>query len=159
MTSSFQAALARAQQRAASDHIVITREVYGETFEFRFKPRPTDTGVEIIGRLGRQHDLTKLTASTVDAAALDDLMKAVTELLSAQAADETDAEIAELMRAGVIGIRELLDIQRELMEKIAGRPTMSSSPSPKDSSTPGPTSTDGVPPAPSTPLPSPSTDS
>lgn len=155
--SNFEAALARARQRAESEFLTVTREFYGETFKFNFKPRATPGGVEIIGRLGEQADLAAIVAGNVDAAKLDVLLTAVTEFLDEQATDDTSDHIAELMRAGVIGIRELLDIQREVIESVAGRPTTSAPSSPEGSSTPGPSSTDGALSTESMPPPSPST--
>ena len=150
--SNFQAALARAKARADDDVTVVTRTYYDEDFTFTFRPRATPYAVEIIGRLTEQADLTSNT-DDMDAAKLDRLMKTVTEFLDAQAAGDTSERIADLMRAEVVGIAELFDLQRAVIEVVAGRPIMSASSSPTGSSEDGTPSTDGALPAPSIPSP------
>ena len=150
-SESFQSALDRAKARAANDYYEVRRTFYDEEFVLTFAPRATPDAIEIIGKLGSQDEIAALAAGSIDAKALDDLMKAIAEFLDAQATGDTAEMIAALMRERVIGIAELLEIQREVIERVAGRPTTSAPSSSDGSSTAGASSTDGALPAPSTP--------
>lgn len=148
----FQAALARAKARAEEDVVAITLTFYDEPFTFTFKPRATPDAIEIIGRLTEQTTvMTGKEGDTLDATILDTMLKLVTEFLDAQAAGDTSEQVAALMHSGIVGISELFDLQRAVVEAVAGRPTMSASSSPIGSSEGGKPSTDGALPEPLTP--------
>lgn len=150
--ASFQAALARAKAAADADVFVVTRTYYGAELEFSFRPRATPDAIEIIGKLTEQSaTIQKAADGDIDASALDSLMKIVTEFLDAQAVGDTAQRIAECIHANVIGVAELFDIQRAVIEQVAGRPTMSASSSPSGPSQAGQPSTDGALPDPLTP--------
>lgn len=151
----FQAALARARSRAEDDVVKITRVFYDEEFTFSFKPRATPDAIEIVGQLAEQ--TSQIDLANADARTLDMILKSITKFLDSQAAGDTSERIAELMRDGpqgeraLIGVEELFDLQRAVVEAVAGRPTTSASSSPAGSSEDGKPSTDGALPETSTP--------
>lgn len=117
----FKAALARAQAAAAEAAVETTIEVYGETFTLRWRPTATPDAISAIGHIQR---LSKAAGDDLPA---DETMKAITDFLDAQALPETAEHLAELLHAGLVGIPELIAIQRDVVELVSGRPTTSSS--------------------------------
>lgn len=113
---------------------------------------PADTLREL---LTRRRKLQKLPDSDRGEAALDFVTDMLEMMLDPESMDVVRRRMKD--QADPIGLTDLTDIMQWLIGRYAGRPTQSPPPSTDGSSGDGPSSTDGAPPATSTPTSSPPT--
>lgn len=136
LSQAAQQAVARAKQRVSESANVIEREYFGETFEFRFLPTISQPALEIVSRVQELGDSDRTLA---------DRLHLLLGFMDAMATDETAELIAELARAGVMTINDLVEVQQEIVTLVSARPTTRSSSSEPGSQSPGPTSTASAP--------------
>lgn len=146
-----QAAIDRAQARVEASALRLTRTYFDEEFTFLFLPTLNQDALSIVTTVQRlssnsEPDLT---------AQLDALL----DFMDVMAMQDTSALIAQLGRAGIMTINDLVDLQMAVVGSVAGRPTTRSSSAPTGSSPSGESSTAGAPTEDSTQQPSLSTGS
>jgi len=134
MTPGMKAAIARARTTKDETAATLTRTYYGEEFEFRFDQTFPASAIEVIGRM------QDMSASTNPSAQLS----AAVEVLDLMATKDTQQLIANLMKEGLIGMTQLIELLQAVIALASGRPFEKSPSSDLELTQDGDSSTDGV---------------
>jgi hypothetical protein len=136
-------AIDRARARVAEQSIHIELVLFDELFEFEFKPTMTQPALDIVARVQEMASSSNATVS--------DQLRAVMDFMDAMATDSTAELIAQLAHDGIMTINDLVNLQMQVVEQVAGRPTTRSSSSAGGSPESGESSTASAPALASTP--------
>ena len=134
MDQGMKAAIARARSTKDGTASTLTRTYYGEEFELSFDQTFPAAAIEVIGRM------QDMSASSNPSAQLS----AAVEVLDLMATKDTQQLIADLMREGLIGMTQLIELLQAVIALASGRPFESSPSSDLELPQDGTSSTDGV---------------
>ena len=150
LTTTQQQAFDRAKNRVAESALEFDRTYFGEPFKFKFLPTMSQPAMEVVARVqGLAQAQENMTV----------LFTAITDFMDLMAMDDTGELIGELGRAGIMTVRDLIELQQAVVQAVAARPTERSSSSGTGSSPTGPALMASAPTGTSTQAPWPSTDS
>lgn len=138
-----QAAIDRAAAKALDPEFVITveREFFEQAFEFKFRSKVPTEAMTVVGHF---QQMAKTATGEGGQQDIETTMDLVVQFLDAMATPETGALIGALMRQKIVGLPDLVSLQKEVMERTTGRPFESPSSSASGSPESGQASTGGA---------------
>jgi hypothetical protein len=143
-------AIERASNRVAATSIPFVRTYQGEEFTLLFQATVNQPALRIVGHI---------QTVGVGNGDLVELWDALVEFMDVMSAGGTGELIAELARAGIMQVGDLIELQQAVVAEVGGRPTERSSSSATGSPKDGPGLTASAPTGASTPGASPLIDS